>query len=375
MKKTLSLLTLCSALAVAHADVIHFNLATNGLNVLNVVPAVTNSTGSGDAISGGLWLQTTNSTFTFAFGYGAGAGFTNLTGAATAVSLNGPTPAGSNAAVVVGLAAFTFPAVEPTNGGVVFGSVVLTPEQASNLLHGLDYIVIATDNNTNGEIRGQLVPVTGAGPALVCPGDATLECTGLPVPLTARVTSASGNALTVTWMVNQMNVQTNHIAANAATNALPVMFAASLKLGTNLVTVTVVDSAGNETSCDSTIIVQDTIAPVITKVTASPASLWPPNHKLVPVNINVAIKEACCLGDWRILSVTSNEAIGSGAEKKGSGNTLVDWTITGNHGLTLRAERAGTGKGRSYTITVQAQDCSGNLSLPATFTVTVPHNQ
>jgi len=82
MKKTLSLLTLCSALAAAHGDVVKFNLATNGLNVLNVVPAVTNSTGSGDAISGGFWLQTTNSTFTFAFGYGAGAGFTNLTAVA-----------------------------------------------------------------------------------------------------------------------------------------------------------------------------------------------------------------------------------------------------------------------------------------------------
>lgn len=375
MIKAFTLLTLCSALAIGHAEVIHFNLVTNGLNSLNIVPVVTNSAGSGDAISGGISLQTTNSILTFAFGFGAGAGYTNLTGPATAVSLNGPAPAGSNAAVVVGLSLFTFPAVEPTNGGVVFGSVVLTTEQSSNLLQGLDYIVIATDSNTNGEIRGQLIPIVAVGPTLVCPGDATVECTGQPVPLTAQVTSASGSALTVTWTVNQVNVQTNLVAAGGATNALAVVLAANLVLGTNLVTVTVVDSAGSQASCDSTIIVQDTIAPVITKVTAKPGSLWPPNHKLVPINIALVTKEACCLDNWHIVSVTSNEAIGSGAEKKGSGNTIPDWVVTGNHGLTLRAERAGTGKGRIYTVTVQAQDCAGNVSAPATFTVTVPHNQ
>src|SRR5882757_5664087 len=97
MKRTFSLLTLCSTLAVAQADVVQFNLAPSGLSPTNVVPAVTNSTGSGDIISGGIALQTTNSTLTFAIGYGAAAGFSNLTGPATAVSLNGPAPAGSNA--------------------------------------------------------------------------------------------------------------------------------------------------------------------------------------------------------------------------------------------------------------------------------------
>ena len=119
MKKAFSLLTLCSSLAVAQADVVKFDLAPNGLSPTNVVPAVTNSTGSGNTISGGIALQTTNSTLTFAIGYGAAAGFSNLTGQATAVSLNGPAPAGSNAPVLADLSPFTFPAIEPTNGGVI----------------------------------------------------------------------------------------------------------------------------------------------------------------------------------------------------------------------------------------------------------------
>lgn len=344
------------------------NMKISSLSPTNVVPAVTNSTGSGDVISGGITLQTTNSTLTFAIGYGAAAGFTDLTGPATAASLNGPAPAGSNAAVLVDLSSFAFPAVEPTNGGIIFGSLVLTSDQTSNLLGGLDYVVIGTEANTNGEIRGQLVPALAPGPTLVCPGDMTVECTGKPIKLTAQVSSASGEALKATWMVNGVNVHTNHVPQGGTTNIVAVDLSAKLKLGTNIVAVTVADSDGNQTSCDSTIIVQDTVSPVITKATAYPTKLWPPNHKMVPISIVAVVKEACCMENWKIISVTSNESADNG-------DITPDWIITGDHRLSLRAERNGKGNGRVYTIIIQAQDCSGNLSAPVTLTVTVPHDQ
>lgn len=376
MKKMLSLLTLCSALVAAQGEIVKFSLAPHGLRPANVVPAVTNSTGSGDLISAGIDFQTTNASLTFAIGYGAAAGFTNLTGPATVVSLNGPAPTGSNAAVLVDLSSITFPANETTNGGVIFGSVALTSGQASNLLAGLDYIVIATESNPNGEIRGQLLPILAPAPTLVCPGDATVECTGQPIQLTAQVGSPNGDALTVTWMVNGVNVQTNLVPASGNTNVGAVELAATLALGTNKVAVTVTDLAGSQTSCESTIILQDTIPPVIKKATLSPESLWPPNHKMVPVSLRVVVKDACCVANWKIVSVTSNEAVGTGKDDgKGSGNTTPDWVITGDHGLSLRAERSGRGDGRVYTITVQAQDCAGNQSTPVTLTVTVPHDQ
>jgi hypothetical protein len=399
MKKALSLLAFCSILALAQADVVKFSLVPNGLNPANVVPVVTNSTGSGGSVSGGISLQTTNSTLTFAIGYGAGSGFSNLTGQATAASLNGPATAGNNAAVLFDLSPFVFPAIEPTNGGVIVGSIVLTSEQASNLLAGLDYIVIGTSANSAGEIRGQLIPATG--PSLVCPSDLTIECNGHTTNLTAQVASATGDALTVTWAVNGVNVQTNVVPQGSTTN-VPVVLAASLVLGTNIVTVTVTDTDGGKATCDSTIVVQDTIPPVITGKTLSPAILWPPNHKMVPITISVAIQDACCVDKWKIVSVTSNEPVSKSKQVKpvnngngkgngkgngsngngnghssgnGSGNTFPDWIITGDHGLSVLSERAGTGTGRIYTITVQAQDCAGNLSAPATLTVTVPHDQ
>src|SRR5258706_1332485 len=144
MKKTLSLLTLCSTLALAQADVVTFSLGPNGLNPTNVMPAVTNSTGSGNVISGGIALQTTNSTLTFAIGYGAAAGFSNLTGPATAVSLNGPAPAGSNAPGLADLSSFTFPGSDPTDGGGISSSILLTTDWSSNLVAGLNFLLNST---------------------------------------------------------------------------------------------------------------------------------------------------------------------------------------------------------------------------------------
>jgi len=130
------------------------------------------------------------------------------------------------------------------------------------------------------------------------------------------------------------------------------------------------DSATNTASCSSTITVVDTTPPVISNVSASPDVLWPPNHKMVDVTVHATATDTCGPATWKIISVSSNE-VGKG---KGSKSSSA-WKITGDHTVNLRAERDGKGSGRVYTITVQAKDVSGNLSTPATVTVTVPHDQ
>jgi hypothetical protein len=67
--------------------------------------------------------------------------------------------------------------------------------------------------------------------------------------------------------------------------------------------------------------------------------------------------------------VTSNEPI----EGLGDGDTSPDWVITGNLAVDLRAERAGNGSGRIYTITVRCTDAAGNASARSVL-VTVPHD-
>ena len=65
----------------------------------------------------------------------------------------------------------------------------------------------------------------------------------------------------------------------------------------------------------------------------------------------------------------SNEPV-NGA---GDGNTAPDWVITGDLAVDLRAERAGPGNGRIYTIEVEVTDAAGHKVTRET-TVKVPHD-
>jgi hypothetical protein len=128
-------------------------------------------------------------------------------------------------------------------------------------------------------------------------------------------------------------------------------------------------SDGTATStCSTTATVQDTTPPVINRVSASPAVLWPPNHAMIPVTITADATDLCSPTVCQVVSVTSNEP----ANGRGDGNTTSDFQLTGPLAASLRAERAGGGSGRLYTLTVQCADAAGNSATePVTVTVTV----
>ena len=103
----------------------------------------------------------------------------------------------------------------------------------------------------------------------------------------------------------------------------------------------------------------------------NPGTLWPPNHKMVPVTMEVTVTDNLDPNPvCKIFDVTSNEPI----DGLGDGDTAPDWEITGDLTADLRAERSGTGSGRVYSITVECTDEAGN-SAPDTASVTVPHDQ
>jgi len=377
MKK--SLVLLLSAFTVSRAAIIPFDLsppgsdAAVGLNPTNEVPAVTNSTGSGNEVSGGVYFDTDTMQLTFAIGYGSAAGFTDLSAPASALHIHGPAPVGVATNVLFGLGNYHFLAVNPSKGGVILGSIEYTAAQASDLLAGLHYINIHTTNNPGGEVRAQLIPVvvSNAAPTVLGPASSTVEC-GTPVTLKASVSDAEGDALVVVWKLNGTAVQTNDVPAGEPPTAAEVSLSVpELPLGTNNVEITVTDNSANAASCSSTVTVVDTVPPVITGVKASPDSLWPPNHKMVNVQIGARVRDNCGPTEWKIISVRSNES----RNGQGDGNTSSDWKITGDHTLQLRAERSGKGSGRVYTIRIRAKDAAGNLSEPETVTVTVPHDQ
>jgi hypothetical protein len=110
----------------------------------------------------------------------------------------------------------------------------------------------------------------------------------------------------------------------------------------------------------------DTTPPRILSLRASPDVLWPPNHRLIPVTLTVnAVDSSDPSPTSTITQVTCNESPAPSAP---------DWEITGPLSLNLRADRAGNGKGRVYTIVIQCQDANGNASS-ASVEVRVPHDK
>src|SRR6185503_6671182 len=108
--------------------------------------------------------------------------------------------------------------------------------------------------------------------------------------------------------------------------------------------------------------------PVIADVSASSVMIAPPNHKMKDITVNYNAISAC--GSVKTaLSVSSNEPING----TGDGDTSPDWVIVDDHHVKLRAERAATGSGRIYTITITATNLTGTSST-STVEVRVAHN-
>jgi uncharacterized protein len=114
----------------------------------------------------------------------------------------------------------------------------------------------------------------------------------------------------------------------------------------------------------------DEIAPTL-DVSVTPDTLWPPNHKYVDVEATVAADDDFDPApEVSLVSARSNEPDNG----SGDGNTTGDIAIVDDDTVRLRAERAGNGSGRVYTLTYEATDACGNSST-ASATVTVPLNR
>ena len=106
----------------------------------------------------------------------------------------------------------------------------------------------------------------------------------------------------------------------------------------------------------------DTTPPTIDSAAVTPSSLWPPDHKLVPVTVAVTATDDGGAATCAVSGISSSEPV-TGPDDE----TAPDWVITGPLAASLRAERANPRGGRTYTIAVECVDPAGNTATADLF--------
>jgi len=229
--------------------------------------------------------------------------------------------------------------------------------------HAITLLVTDTAGETDSAVTTVTV-VDTISPVLDCPAALpAVECSGAGGAYTTLAATAHD------LCGGDVEIHNDHTAGGGdASGPYP--------LGTTSVGFTATDARGNQGGCATSVTVVDTQAPTLTLYT-DPATLWPPNHEMMPVGVQWAAQDACGAGlRIELVTVESSEPDDAAGNEDGSTTADIQGAAPGtaDTGLLLRAERAGRGPGRTYTLVYRAVDQGGNTTQ-ALGLVTVPHDQ
>jgi hypothetical protein len=211
---------------------------------------------------------------------------------------------------------------------------------------------------TQGGCSNISVGMPWPGGTLVCPQSVTVatnkDCAAMVNNIDASISPGSSLAFLA-----------YHVSGATSLTGVGTASGQTFKFGTS----TVKYFLQNDTvkHCSFNVTVKDTLKSNIDSIIATPASLWPADHRMVDVTLNYGTKSGCATASC-IVTVSSNEA-DSGL---GAGDLDKDWQIIDEHRVRLRAESFSTG-GRIYTLKVTCTDSLGN-KLVRTAAVRVPKN-
>jgi hypothetical protein len=199
----------------------------------------------------------------------------------------------------------------------------------------------------------------GHGSFTITVRDTTPPTLSLPASITAEATGPGGAAVDYSATATDLVDGSRPVTCDQPSGS-------TFPLGATTVQCTATDTHNNTAHGSFVVTVRDTTPPVIASVTASPKNLWPPNHQMVNVTVNVIASDLVDPAPMsHIIAVSSNQPI----DGTGDGDTAPDWLVTGPLTLQLRSERA-SGIQRIYTITIATTDANGNTSY-GTVNVTV----
>jgi len=243
-------------------------------------------------------------------------------------------------------ASFTAPTVGPT--GV---TLTLTLTVSDGIDSADDSVSIVVENVNHA-------PIAEAGP------DQT-KTTGDLVRLDGTASSdPDGDALTYSWS----QLSGSPVVLVGADTATPSFTAPTVGRGgqTFVFELMVTDGLGVSGTDQVQVVVENVSAPPDCKLARPSRSvLWPPDHKLLAVDILGVSGDDVVIA---ITGVTQDEPVNG----SGDGDTSPDAVAQGSRAL-LRAERSGRGNGRVYHVHFMATDAQGQTCTGAV-AVGVPHS-
>lgn len=356
--------------------------------------------------------------------------FSGLSANVTAAHFHAAPP-GIAAGVLIGPGGFPTGVMS----GTFTDTLVLTASQEDSLTRGLFYFNIHTTAFPAGEIRAQifLQDASFVVPDIICPADTTVDNTPgacsasvafgadtntavptatlfyrigntvitspyvFPVGTTTVTATALNGAgfdscsfkvvvkdvqppvITCPANITQANdpgqcgavvnfavTATDNCTSSVTVTVQPAS-GSFFAVGVTTVNARATDASGNTSTCSFTVMVNDVEPPVIHDLKITPPVMWPPNHKMKNATMDYTSTDNCPGPITCQITVTSDEP----ENGTGDGDTAPDWDVLNDHHLKLRAERAGNGDGRVYSVKVTCTDQHGN-SANGTKTVLVP---
>jgi len=240
---------------------------------------------------------------------------------------------------------------------------------------GTDTIVATAAHPGTGTTMSDTVTVTWINIPPVCDagGPYMVEVTSdtAVVELDASAsTDADGDSLRYHW-----SVDCDGASLSDPASATPVLTITGDCLCVDSLVVELTVSDGyDSTACAASVRFDDQRAPEVE--VRGPIEVWPPNHKyqtITPAMLLASAEDGCGrpidVSNAVVVSVSSDEP----DDHKGDGKTVNDILVGCPNMVKLRAERAGGGDGRVYSIVYRITASNGE-STDVTGYVHVPHD-